>query len=154
MFARKLSSEGRSRCPRPGRARKATGRPSSRPRIYASEGSPKGVGTRSSRRWVRPSISYRPLPPMMTITGSPTSFPSRRGQRTPRRGAHERPRARPCKQDAEIIVAHPVKEAALSIPLVKRHDRKGLPDDTAFEGEKFLFAELAQDPVAARLHLG
>ena len=37
------------------------------------KGSPNGVATRSSRRWVNPSISYSPLPPMMPITGSAIS---------------------------------------------------------------------------------
>ena len=43
-FARKLSSWGRMRCPRPWRGRKATRRPSSEPTIRLSDGGPNGVG--------------------------------------------------------------------------------------------------------------
>jgi hypothetical protein len=57
MLARKFSSDGMIECRRPWRARKATGRPSSLPSRYASEGSPNGVDSRSSRRISSPSIS-------------------------------------------------------------------------------------------------
>ena len=56
-LARKLSSWGRIRWPRAWRGRKATRRPSSVPTNRASEGSPNGVSTRTSRTSVKPSIS-------------------------------------------------------------------------------------------------
>ena len=43
MLARKFSSDGVRRWPRPCRARNATSLPSSRPTTYGSEGSPNGV---------------------------------------------------------------------------------------------------------------
>ena len=42
--------------PRPWRARNATGRPSSVPTIYASEGFPKGVAMRTSRAFSKPGM--------------------------------------------------------------------------------------------------
>src|SRR5450432_864769 len=68
MLARKFSSLGIRRCPRPWRARKATRFPSRVPTTNASLGSPKGVLTRSSRVLVRPGMEYRPLPPTMPIS--------------------------------------------------------------------------------------
>jgi hypothetical protein len=40
------------------------------PPIKASLGAPKGVDMTSSSVFVKPSISYNPLPPMMPIVGS------------------------------------------------------------------------------------
>src|SRR5208282_42785 len=68
MLARKFSSLGRSLWPRAWRARKATLRPSSVPRMYASEGSPKGVCCWSSCASLKPGMWYRPLPPIMPIS--------------------------------------------------------------------------------------
>src|ERR1044071_3624010 len=68
MLARKLISVGRMRCPRPCRARNATLRPSRAPSTYASEGSPNGVCTVTSRTSVSPGMEYRPLPPIMPIS--------------------------------------------------------------------------------------
>ena len=68
MLARKFNSLGSSRCPRPCRARNATLRPSSSPRTNASEGSPNGVVTRSSRTFVSPGMAYKPLPPIIPIS--------------------------------------------------------------------------------------
>src|SRR5208283_416549 len=66
--ARKFSSLGRSLCPREWRARNATCRPSSVPRMYASEGSPKGVCCWTSCGSLNPGIWYKPLPPIMPIS--------------------------------------------------------------------------------------
>src|SRR5215470_2924518 len=68
MLARKLISVGRMRCPRPWRARNATLRPSSEPSTKASEVSPNGVCTVTSRTSVSPGMEYRPLPPIMPIS--------------------------------------------------------------------------------------
>src|SRR3990172_6257642 len=136
--------------------------------------------TRSSRRWVIPSISYSPLPPMMPITGSVMSASRQERQwaleRRVRRGtagqhttAEHAPSAhpldphihqpapqavRPPKEDTQIVVAHPVEETGLAIPLTQHHHRKCLPHDTLLEGEKLLLAELPQNAVAAGLGLG
>src|SRR5215472_255180 len=67
MFAWKLISLGKMRCPRPCRARNATRFPSSVPSTSASEGSPNGVFTRTSRVSVNPLMAYRPLPPMIPM---------------------------------------------------------------------------------------
>src|SRR5918993_1334900 len=68
MFARKLSSDGMSRCPAPCLARNATRRPPSVPSTYGADGSPNGVLSVTSSRSVRSAMSYRPLPPMMPIS--------------------------------------------------------------------------------------
>src|SRR5437868_1240371 len=68
MFARKFSSLGEMRCPRPCRERNATLRPSSVPRTYASDGAPNGVVCVISLMSVRPGIEYKPLPPMIPIS--------------------------------------------------------------------------------------
>src|SRR5208337_791879 len=68
ILARKFSSLGSSLWPRAWRARKATLRPSSVPRMYASEGSPKGVCCSTSCASVKPGMWYRPLPPIMPIS--------------------------------------------------------------------------------------
>ena len=65
MLARKFSSLGKMRCPRPCRARNATGRPSNSPTMYASLGAPNGVSITCSRRPVNPGIAYSPLPPII-----------------------------------------------------------------------------------------
>src|SRR5271165_1780109 len=84
MFARKFSSLGSNRWPRPWRARKATFFPSSVPTTNASDGSPNGVFTLTSRVPVSPLMVYRPLPPIIPISASaafvrarfPFAFPS------------------------------------------------------------------------------
>src|ERR1700690_547109 len=68
MFARKFNSLGSNVCPRACRARNATLRPSSVPRMYASEGSPNGVCCRTSLTSLKPGMWYKPLPPMMPIS--------------------------------------------------------------------------------------
>jgi hypothetical protein len=67
IFARKLISLGKMRCPRPCRAKKATRFPSSVPITMSSEGSPKGVFTRISLVSASPGMVYSPLPPIMPI---------------------------------------------------------------------------------------
>ena len=57
MLARKFSSVGVRRWPRPCRGRKITGRPWYVPAQYSSEGSPNGVRTRRQRTSVSPSSS-------------------------------------------------------------------------------------------------
>src|SRR6266853_4085126 len=62
------------RWPRPCRARNATRFPSNVPSTMASEGSPNGVFTRTSRVFVNPFIAYSPLPPMMPIAAWTLDF--------------------------------------------------------------------------------
>src|SRR5208337_2401077 len=76
MLARKFTSLGSRRCPRPCRAKKATRFPSTLPTTIASEGSPNGVFTRISRMSVRPFIAYSPLPPITPISATgPLALP-------------------------------------------------------------------------------
>src|SRR5579864_3458434 len=75
MLARKFSSLGKRRCPRPCRARNATFRPSSEPTTYASDGSPHGVCCFSSCVSVSPGMLYSPLPPMIPISASANASP-------------------------------------------------------------------------------
>src|SRR6267154_999764 len=62
------------RWPRPCRARNATRFPSNVPSTMASEGSPNGVFTRTSRVFINPFIAYSPLPPMMPIAAWTLDF--------------------------------------------------------------------------------
>src|SRR3954470_2325334 len=68
ILARKFSSDGRMRWPRPCRARNATRRPRSIPVTYGPDGSPNGVAMVFSSRSVSSAMSYKPLPPMMPIS--------------------------------------------------------------------------------------
>jgi hypothetical protein len=67
MLARKLISLGRSWWLTPCRARNATSRPCSVPRISGAEGAPKGVVISSARGARSSAMEYRPVPPMMPI---------------------------------------------------------------------------------------
>src|SRR5437762_9504862 len=84
MLARKLSSDGRMRCPTPCRARNATRLPRSVPTMYGPEGSPNGVAIVFSSRSVSSAMSYRPLPPMMPISIVIRLTRTQRRQRTQR----------------------------------------------------------------------
>src|ERR1700680_4137664 len=77
MLARKLSSLGSRRCPRPWRARNATLRSSSHPHTYASEGVLNGVFTRTSFTLLNPGMEYNPLPPMIPISACANPPPER-----------------------------------------------------------------------------
>ena len=57
MLARKLSSEGGTRWPRPWRGRKTMAWPSSSPKSISSEGFPKELSTARHSRPVSPSMS-------------------------------------------------------------------------------------------------
>ena len=72
MLARDGRLVGRWTCPLPCLGRNATGLPASLPTTIASLGSPYGVSTRTSRACSRPSISYRPVPPMNAAVASAT----------------------------------------------------------------------------------
>src|ERR1700694_4584296 len=69
MFARKFSSDGEMRWPRPCRARNATSLPASFPTAYTSEGAPHGVSIPHSSCASNPGIEYNPLPPIIPIVG-------------------------------------------------------------------------------------
>src|SRR5579862_7518868 len=69
MLARKFSSDGEMRWPRPWRARNATSLPASFPTTYGSEGLPHGVSMVNSCCTSKPGIEYNPLPPIIPIVG-------------------------------------------------------------------------------------
>src|SRR6266446_9398236 len=69
ILARKLISEGGSRCPRPWRGTNTTGWPSSDPKQNSSEVGPKGDSTGRHSTSSSPSIWSIPLPPIIPITG-------------------------------------------------------------------------------------
>ncbi|WP_247882192.1 hypothetical protein [Azospirillum sp. TSH100] len=73
MLARKFSSDGGMRWPRPWRGRKTSFWLASSPVSSSSDGSPKGVVTVTQRVFSSPSMSYRPLPPITPRTVSPTA---------------------------------------------------------------------------------
>src|SRR5207245_2906519 len=56
--------------PRPWRGRKTSRVPPRRPITNSSEGSPKGVSSRTRSTAERPGSSYSPLPPMTPRVGS------------------------------------------------------------------------------------
>src|SRR5690348_17296315 len=71
MLARKLTSLGLMRCPRPWRGRKAMRTPCKVPTTIASDGFPKGVESETSRTSRKASIAYNPLPPITPkVTGA------------------------------------------------------------------------------------
>src|ERR1700674_5315825 len=68
MLARKFSSEGIRRWPRPWRERKTTSHSPSLPRKNGSEGRPNGVVSSSCSTAVSPFIWQNPLPPLTPST--------------------------------------------------------------------------------------
>lgn len=69
MLARWLSSLGRIRCPRPCLGKKTTSRSAIVPVRKSSEAAPNGVFTFTHFCLEKPSIEYRPLPPIIPIFG-------------------------------------------------------------------------------------